>query len=366
MTDFSMNDRSTASIQVSGLDFLFRSVTIADRSPTGQQISAAAGYLPAQEATVLLFLESGELEDIRPDEVVDLTARGFRFLVVESDRLYRLTIDGRRFDWPAPVISGGQVRKLGDISSAKTVFFERTDEADLQLQDHDLIDLRETGIEAFYSRAATWLLNVQGVRLELPTPTIVVRDAMIKAGFDVSQGWIIVLKVTGQPKESVQLDTVIDLQRPGIEKLRLTPRDVSNGETATAVRNEFALLDVDEEFLNNHHASWETLLDGPRRWLVIHDYPVPLGYGVKRIDLALEVPSNYPMAQIDMFYAHPPLVLANGQRLANTEAFVDIKGRQFQRWSRHRGAGAPWLSNTDNVITHLALVEAALLKETAQ
>jgi hypothetical protein len=43
-----------------------------------------------------------------------------------------------------------------------------------------------------------------------------------------------------------------------------------------------------------------------------------------------------------------------------------ISGRSFQRWSRHRGQGSAWKSDSDNVITHLALVESSLRKEVAQ
>ena len=60
------------SIEVADASLAYRSVSIADLTPTGQQLSAAAGFKPAQQATVLQMLPNGELEDIRPDEVVDL------------------------------------------------------------------------------------------------------------------------------------------------------------------------------------------------------------------------------------------------------------------------------------------------------
>ncbi|MCX4141121.1 multiubiquitin domain-containing protein [Paraburkholderia sp. SEWSISQ10-3 4] len=353
-------------IQVSGLDFVFRRVNAGDKTPTGAQIAAAAGFKPSEGAAVLLLLSNGELEDVRPDEVVDLRRDGRQFIVVVSDRLYFLTIDGVRYEWPSPVISGAQVRKLGGIAPEKTVHFERADGPDRELGNTELVDLGAAGIEAFVGRLATWILNVQGVRLDLHVPEITVRDAMEKAGFDIKQAWHIYLKVVGQPKEEVQLDTVIDLRRPGIEKLRLTPRDVSNGDSSINPRFDFALLESDEEFLNRHYASWETRLDDQRRWLLIHNFAVPSGYTTQRITLALEVPSNYPQAQIDMFYAHPAIALVSRQVIAATEATVQIDGKTYQRWSRHRGGAAPWRPETDNVVTHLALVESALAKEVAQ
>ncbi|WP_250511543.1 multiubiquitin domain-containing protein [Caballeronia sp. GACF4] len=353
-------------IEVAGLDLIFHAASVRDSTPTGNQIARAAGFAPADGATVLLLRQDGELQDIQPDDSVDLACDGRRFLVVVSDRLYRLTIDGTRFDWPSSVISGGQLRKLGNIGPEKDVIYERTDTADRVLSDQDLTSLEGLGIEAFKTRLQTWLLNVQGVRLELHLPEITVREAMLKAGFDINQRWHIFLKLVSQPKEEVTLQTVIDLRRPGIEKLRLTPRDVSNGEAPTVSRMAFSLLQIDEDYLERSFKLWETIVDGGRRWLVIHDFSMPAGYTVSQATVALEIPTNYPAAQIDMFYVHPILCLATGSSIGATEVRVTIEDREFQRWSRHRGVGAPWRADTDNVITHLALVESALAKEVLQ
>jgi len=354
------------SIEVAGADLVFQPVSLSDTTPTGAQIAAAAGFNPGQQASVLLLLPNGELEDVRPSEVVDLSQKTGRFIVIESDRSYRLTIDGKRIDWPCRVISGDVIRQLGQVHGDKAIYFDRHDQADKLIEDREIIDLDSSGVEAFYSRAATWVLNVQGVRLEVATPTIVVSDAMIRAGFDVNQGWHIFLKVTGHPKQIIELTTVVDLRTPGIEKIRLTPKDVSNGETAQAVRRDFALLDVDENFLDERFAHWETMIENQRRWLLVYGYPVPQGYNTRRVTLALDVPPSYPGAQIDMFYVSPHLSLSDGQALACTEAQEAINGVPYQRWSRHRATASEWRPDTDNVITHLALVESALAKEVQQ
>ena len=354
------------SIEVAGADLVFHPVALSDTTPTGAQIASAVGFNPGQQATVLLLLSNGELEDIHPSEVVDLSQKIGQFIVVESDRSYRLTVNGKRIDWPCRVITGGIVRQLGQIHGDKAIYFERHDEADKLIEDLKTIDLDSSGVEAFYSRAATWVLNVQGVRLEVQTPTIVASAAMTKAGFDITQGWHIFLKVAGQPKQVIELNTVVDLRIPGIEKIRLTPKDVSNGESEQAVRRDFALLDVDENFLDQHHAYWETAIENQRRWLLIYGYPLPVGYNERRVTLALEVPPNYPGAQIDMFYLNPTLSLTSGQALACTEAQATINGAIYQRWSRHRTTESEWHPDTDNVISHLALVESALVKEVKQ
>ena len=350
-------------IHIADVNLAYRSVEITDPTPTGAQIANAAGFNPDQQVSVLVFLDNGELENLRPNETVDLRNREGRFVVVESDRSYRLTIDGKRFDWPAKIVSGALIRQLGRIGNDKAIYFERHDKPDQVMSDIDSIDLSSNGVEVFQSRGATWVLNVQGVRLELHVPTVIVRDALVLAGFNPDQGWQIFLKLVGEPKQAVELTTEIDLKRPGIEKLRLTPKDVNNGDGGVQCRRDFALLGVDESFLNQHFDLWQTLIEGGRRWLLIHDFPLPNGFSVTSATLAVDIPLTYPGAQIDMFFVNPLLALTNGAALPCTEGRVDILGQSYQQWSRHRGAASAWQSDSDNVVTHLALVESALANE---
>ena len=204
-----------------------------------------------------------------------------------------------------------------------------------------------------------WKLNVQGVEIKSRTPTIGVRDAIKLAGFDPEAGWIIVLKIEGEPKKQVELTSVIDLRHPGIEKLRLTPKQINNGEAAATRRVDFALLPQDETHLNRLGLRWETIIDGGRRWLVLRSYPLPPGYNCAATDIAIEVPISYPGAQLDMFYCRPHLARVGGGAIPQTEHVETLLGVQFQRWSRHR----TWDSTKDTVATHLTLVEESLRRE---
>ena len=206
-------------IEVAGLDLVFKPIHLADRTPTGAQIASAAGYSDAQAVTVFHLLPNGELEDVRPTEVAGVADSGGRFIVAVTDRSYRLTIDGKRIDWPTQRISGSILRHLGGVQANKLLYLERQDKADVVVEDHDLVDLGHAGVETFYSRAPVWILNIQGVRLEVATPKIVVSEAMRQAGFDTNQGWHIFLKVAGQPKQALELTSVVDLRAPGIEKI---------------------------------------------------------------------------------------------------------------------------------------------------
>lgn len=353
-------------IEVADETLTFHTVGVDDLTPTGAQLAAAAGFKPKQNAVVLQVLPNGELEDVRPSETVDLRHADGRFVIVETDRDYLLTLDGQRFPWPCRVVSGAVLRKLGNVPADHAIFEEKVDEPDRLIADRDLVDLDGRGVESFVSRKPVWTLNVQGVEIDVDTPTVLVSDALTRAGFDVTQSWHIFLKVRGQAKREVQLSDRVDLRTPGIEKIRLTPKEVNNGEAPPAPRRDFALLDADDAFLDRLGLRWETVYDAGRRWLLIHHYPVPAGYTAARTLLALEIPPTYPGAQIDMFYTSPPLALASGRAIDCTHIAATIHGAPFNGWSRHRGPGSPWNPAVDNVSTHLALVESALLKEVGE
>lgn len=355
---------SRHTIEVADLTLTFRPVRIGDLTPNGAQLAVAAGFKSAEGVSVQQVLANGELEDIRPTETVDLRHADGRFVIVESDRSYRWTIDRERFDWPARIVSGGAVRKLGQISAEKAIYLERHDEPDRLIEDHTLIDLDAPGVESFISRKRIWKLNVQGVPLELTEPTIVTSAAITQAGLDPNRGWHIFLKVVGEKKRPVELTTIIDLRAPGIEKLRLTPKDVNNGE-APALRRMFALLDADEAYLDRLGLKWETIVEKERRWLLIHGYPLPAGYTVATTMLALEVPTDYPGSQIYGFYAFPPLKLVSGREIDRTQMRGILLGVEFHGWSRYRPS-QPWDPAKDNVVTQLALVDEALAKEVGE
>jgi hypothetical protein len=204
-----------------------------------------------------------------------------------------------------------------------------------------------------------WKLNVQGVMIESREPKITVRHAIKEAGFNPETPWIIVLKIAGEPKHEVDLSFVIDLRHTGIEKLRLTPRHINNGEMAAAPRMDFALLPGDEAHLARLGLAWDAVNDGGRRWLILRNYPLPAGYTVSTADIAIEIPVSYPGAQLDMFYCCPPLALASGAVIPQTQSQETITGRVYQRWSRHRD----WNAACDTLVTHLALLDESLSRE---
>lgn len=352
-------------VEIAGLDLAFRRFELDTETPTGGKIARIAGFDSSQRPHVLQWREDGDFEGIRVQEEADL-GKGDRFIVAESDSTSRITINGNELDWPGDSVSGEIIRRLGRIPSEKPIYLERSGEPDRVVEDADVVRIARGGIEEFKSRdPQVWKLNVQGKRIESRTPTITAAEALAAAGFDPG-AWIIILKVQGQPKKQLSADDTIDLRTPGVEKVRLIAKDVNNGEARTAAPRDFALLETDESFLDEVSPAWEARVEDGRNWLVIHGYPVPQGYTVSCVDLALLVPPNYPQAEIDMFYVDPPLRKASGGAIPCTESTERIGGRSYQRWSRHRGCSSRWNPVTDNVVTHLALVEGAIAKEVGQ
>lgn len=350
-------------IEIAGKDLSFHPLTLDDATPTGRQILVAAGKTPHDQFVVLQWLAAGDIEEIRLEELVKSEpSEPVRVIVVEADRTFRFMLNDHSMEWPAPKISESALRILARIPNDQALFLRREDEADLKIEANAEVDLAARGTEEIYARVASWKLNVQGVIITSEHPTMSVHDAIACAGFDVAAAWVIVLK-TAEGRQQVGLDYMIDLRLPGIEKLRLTPKEIKNGEAVIPPSRAFALLPGDEAGLKERGLNWTTLVDQGRRWLILHDLALPIGFTESTATVAMEIPPSYPAGEIDMFYVFPHLARRDGQTIPQTQIAQSIGGRSFQRWSRHRGPLAPWRPGKDSVLTHLTLIDASLSRE---
>ena len=336
----------------------------------GEHILSLVGHPATPDQIVLQLLHGGGMESIRLEERINF-ALGNTFVISSGDRVYRFAIDGKPYEWPYRFISGEMLRMLAGNHPQKVIELIGPHDA-VEVAVNERVDLTLPGVETFKSRIKpqTWTLSIQGVLLEYTQPEVKVADAMVRAGYDPNKSWHIYLIVHGQPKREITGDFVVDLRQPGIEKIRLMLRDVNNGEcNSLAPTRAFQLLAKDHHFLDALGRKWETVIErdavagATRRWLLIHDYPLPGGYSQTNVQLALEIVLNYPAAQIDMFYFLPFVSLANGQEVPSTQVRATIKGATFQGWSRHRNGASAWDPNADSVQTQLALVESCMVKE---
>lgn len=140
-------------IQIGDERLEFRSIVIDDPVPTGRQILEVAGVHPVLEYLVLQVLNNGLLEELRPDETTDLCTRGVeKFLVFLNDRSFRFELDGRKFEWGAPRISGLTLKKLAGVNLATYgVWLEVQRGDDRSIGDAELFDLSAPGVERFFT-----------------------------------------------------------------------------------------------------------------------------------------------------------------------------------------------------------------------
>lgn len=131
----------------------YHQAVIDDPVPTGLQITEAAGVHHADEYLVFQVLNTGMLEELRPDETTDIRAKGVeKFLIFRNDRSFRFELDGRIFEWGGTFISGLTLKKLAGVDYAKYgVWLEVRGTDDRPIGNNELIDLSAIGIERFFT-----------------------------------------------------------------------------------------------------------------------------------------------------------------------------------------------------------------------
>ena len=138
-------------IQLAHEGFDFQPATIDDPLPTGAQLLAVAGRRPPREHLLFQLLPTGALEEIRPDEKVDLRSPGReQFLTFNSDRSFRFHLDDEARDWGRQTISGLHLKQLAKVDPAShDVFHLVVGGKDERVDDNELFDLGAVGVERF-------------------------------------------------------------------------------------------------------------------------------------------------------------------------------------------------------------------------
>jgi hypothetical protein len=135
-------------------DLNFRPLEVSDPVPLGRQILQAAGLGSTPEISLFAILPSGDFEDVRLDEPFDLRAHGAeRFIAFQTDRSFKLTLNGHQIEWGKPVISGAALYALAKASANEAVFLKVQAHDDRMIEQGDLVDLAAPGVEHFYTAA---------------------------------------------------------------------------------------------------------------------------------------------------------------------------------------------------------------------
>ena len=123
----------------------------------GRQILDKARLRPAEEYLVFQVLNDGMLEEVRLDEEVDLRRPGLeRFITFKSDRSFRFVLDGRRFEWGAPEITGLTLKRLAEVDpETYDVWLEVRGEDDRKIDYKEIVRLDTPGVEKFFTGKKT-------------------------------------------------------------------------------------------------------------------------------------------------------------------------------------------------------------------
>lgn len=196
-------------VEIAGPDLVFTRCVLRDPMPSGRQIIAAAGHRDPTGFIVLQWLPDGALEELRLEELTDIAARGVeKFIVVESDRSFRVEVEGLRLEWPCTLISAGTVKALaGRSHDDLIVVLERTGQPDRELDDDDIVDLSGQGVEIFKLRARP--LEIQIFVNEKP---VTLRRG-VRTGLEIKQAAI-------DDGVAIQLDFVLSIETgPGQSRI---------------------------------------------------------------------------------------------------------------------------------------------------
>ncbi len=267
-----------------------RSYTTNDPVVTGQQLLDLAGKRPTDEFIIFQLLHDGQLEDIRLDETVDLRRSGIeQFLTFKSDRSFRFVIDGRRFEWGAPIITGLKLKQLAGVDPVTyDVWLEirgvRGAE-DRPIADNEQVDLSQPGVERFFTGKKTTTEGtqtsflpasdrqyLQGRDLSFEEVTDGGQKGILLRGFQLPpntyntpQADILILLPTGYPDVP-----------PDMFYLLPWVKLVQTVQYPRAADQPFTFLGQNWQRWSRHNNEWRSGIDGIQTML-------------KRIEYALEV-----------------------------------------------------------------------------
>ncbi|GAB1342132.1 multiubiquitin domain-containing protein [Gemmatimonas sp.] len=137
-------------IQFAEGDLHFRTLVVTDPVPLGRQILASAGADPRDGYALFAILPTGDFEEVRLDEPIDLHARGAeQFIAFRTDRTFAFTLNDRQLAWGAPSLPAAAVYQLAAPGDDEGVFLDVRGGTDRLVAPHETLDLAGGGVERF-------------------------------------------------------------------------------------------------------------------------------------------------------------------------------------------------------------------------
>lgn len=256
-------------------------------------------------------------------------------------------------------VSGEGYTQKQSVYTAIDSLKKNSPEADVNLDIDEPVDVEECANAGHpVPKARRFKIRIDKQRFIIQQTKITGRELLVLAGKSPVERFRIDQKQRGGQTKRIGLDDHVDVCAPGIERFMTMPLDQREG----SLRRAFHLPEEDTEFLDDSDSKWETIIHQNKQWLLIQNFSLPVGYTVNSTTIALLISPHYPVAQIDMCYFNPPVIRKDGKVIPATQATMNIEGKSWQRWSRHRSAQNPWRPGIDCIATHLGSVENWLEK----
>ncbi|WP_295934196.1 multiubiquitin domain-containing protein [uncultured Xanthomonas sp.] len=152
-------------------DLNFRVIEVPDPIPLGRQILSSAGLDAQRDYSLFAILDGGDFEDVRLDETFDLRGQGAeRFVAFQTDREFKLMVNGDQVQWGKPAISGAVLYGLATPSEEEAVFLVVNGGTDREIARTELFDLTSPGVERFITAPRgprTYRIIVNGREIEV-------------------------------------------------------------------------------------------------------------------------------------------------------------------------------------------------------
>lgn len=136
---------------------------------SGAQLLDLARVAQPGECLLYQVLTSGVIEEVRPEQSIDLRAAGAeKFIVFRSDRSFRFFLNERSFDWGATHISGGTLKHLAAVQvSNHDVWLTVQDHPPRLVENAQFVDLGAPGVERFVTTSIKIAITVNARRKEV-------------------------------------------------------------------------------------------------------------------------------------------------------------------------------------------------------
>ncbi|MFL9897869.1 multiubiquitin domain-containing protein [Paraburkholderia fungorum] len=131
----------------------FREFFVDEAAPSGKAILRAAGLNADGDVSLFAIRETGDFEDVRLDEHVQLHGDSEqRFVAFHSDREFRFMVNARQVVWGHPRLDGELLYALALSEPGDAIFQIVKGESDRLVERHEEIDLSLPGVEHFEKR----------------------------------------------------------------------------------------------------------------------------------------------------------------------------------------------------------------------